>query len=443
MRICLTRASMAFLSPAPSMRVVSSLVLSTFLTRPSSFRVTFSSVRHVYQQITDRADFLVAQENIGIFEQGALLFGVVDEVRREVAAVELHALDELELVLERLAVLDGDHSLFADLFHGVRDDLADLAVQVGRDRSDLRDFLGRVTGPGDLLQLLDHGGHRLVDAALEVHRVHSRGDVFHPLAHDRLRKHGRGGGAVTGHVRCLGGDFLHHLGPHVLEPFLELDLLGYGHAVLRDGRRAPGALQHHVSASRAERNLHCVGQDVQAMDHSGPCVFVETYVFGGHCCPSTTPRMSSSRMTRSSSPFTLTVCPEYFPNSTRSPTLTSSGTSCPSSVLFPLPFAVTSPWSRFSAAVSGMTMPDAVFFSSSRRLTITRSCNGRIFMMQRRSCGKWSWKPHRYQPEEFRQPASPGSWSLLRKTRGYRRRRFPCRPTNSRRKLRFRPGQRT
>src|SRR5256885_15938909 len=28
-----------------------------------------------------------------------------------------------------------------------------------------------------------------------------------------------------------------------------------------------------------------------------------------------------------------------------------------------------------------MTMPEAVFFSSSRRLTITRSCNGRIFIM--------------------------------------------------------------
>src|ERR1044071_4758970 len=85
-------------------------------------------------------------------------------------------------------------------------------------------------------------------------------------------------------------------------------------------------------------------------------------------------------MTRSSSPLNRTVCPEYFPNSTRSPTFTSSGTSSPSSVSFPLPTDITSPWSGFSAAVSGMTMPEAVFFSSSRRLTMTRSCNGRIFI---------------------------------------------------------------
>src|SRR2546422_996154 len=43
---------LAFLSPAPSMRVVSSLVLSTFLTRPRSFRVTFSSVRPSSSEIT-------------------------------------------------------------------------------------------------------------------------------------------------------------------------------------------------------------------------------------------------------------------------------------------------------------------------------------------------------------------------------------------------------
>src|SRR6267143_2107358 len=73
----------------------------------------------------------------------------------------------------------------------------------------------------------------------------------------------------------------------------------------------------------------------------------------------------------------------------------------------------------------------------------TKTPTGLRPRQQRRSCGKWSWKPHRYQPEEFRQPASPGSWSLLRKTRGYRRRHFLCCPTNSRRKLPFRPGQRT
>jgi hypothetical protein len=49
-------------------------------------------------------------------------------------------------------------------------------------------------------------------------------------------------------------------------------------------------------------------------------------------------------------------------------------------VLLAGPTASTSPWSGFSAAVSGMTMPEAVLRSSSRRLTITRSCSGRSFI---------------------------------------------------------------
>ena len=45
------------------------------------------------QQLADRADFLVVQQDIGVFEQRALLLGVVDEVGREIPSVELHALD--------------------------------------------------------------------------------------------------------------------------------------------------------------------------------------------------------------------------------------------------------------------------------------------------------------------------------------------------------------
>src|SRR6516164_5728371 len=53
-----------------------------------------------------------------------------------------------------------------------------------------------------------------------------------------------------------------------------------------------------------------------------------------------------------------------FPNSTRSPTLTSSGWSLPSSPREPGPAAMTSPSIGFSLAVSGMIIPPAVFSSS-------------------------------------------------------------------------------
>ena len=221
------------------------------------------------QQVADVGDLLVVQQDVGILQQRDLLVRVVDEVGREVAAVELHAFDDFELVLQALAVFDGDHAFLADLVHGLGDDLADGGVRVGGNGADLGDFLAGRAGLGDLLQLVDDRDHRLVDAALQVHRVHPGGDELHAFLDDRLGQHGGGGGAVAGDVGSLGGDFLHHLRAHVLELVLELDLLGDRHAVLGHGGGAERALQHHVAALRAERHFDRVGQDVHADNHLG------------------------------------------------------------------------------------------------------------------------------------------------------------------------------
>ena len=80
----------------------------------------------------------------------------------------------------------------------------------------------------------------------------------------RLGEHGGRGGAVTGDVVGLGGDFLDELGAHVLERVLELDLLGDRHTVVGDRRGAALLVEHHVAALRAERHLDGVGELVDA-----------------------------------------------------------------------------------------------------------------------------------------------------------------------------------
>ena len=52
------------------------------------------------QQLADVGDLLVDQQDQRLVELGALALLIVDEIRREIAAVELHALDHFELVLE-------------------------------------------------------------------------------------------------------------------------------------------------------------------------------------------------------------------------------------------------------------------------------------------------------------------------------------------------------
>src|SRR5438034_1116498 len=232
------------------------------------------------QQLVQRGELLLVDQDVGVVHFNAHLVGVGDEVGRNVAAVELHAFDDVEFGLERLGFFNRDDALVADLLHGIGQELADFGVAVGGDGADLGDFLVR----GDLLGVLDevgdHGFHSQVDTALQIHRVHAGGNRLGAVTDDRSREHGGGGGAVAGRVSRLGGDFAHHLGAHVLELVLELDLLGDGDAVLGDAGSAERLVEDDVAALGAERHLDGVGEDVHATQHLVACIDAEFDFFG-------------------------------------------------------------------------------------------------------------------------------------------------------------------
>ena len=54
------------------------------------------------------------QEEVGVLKESYLLVRVVDEVRREVAAVKLHTFNNFEFVVQALAVFNGDNAFLAD-----------------------------------------------------------------------------------------------------------------------------------------------------------------------------------------------------------------------------------------------------------------------------------------------------------------------------------------
>src|SRR5437763_6057234 len=219
------------------------------------------------QQLVQRGELLLVDQDVGVVHFNAHLVGVGDEVGRDVAAVELHAFDDVEFGFERLGFFNRDDALVADLLHGVGEELADFGVAVGGDGADLGDFLVR----GDLLGVLDevgdHGFHSQVDTALQIHRIHAGGNRLGAFAHNGCGQHGRGGGAVARGVGRLGGHFAHHLCAHVLELFFKLDLLGNGDAVLGDARCAERLVEHDVAALRTERDLHRVVENFDAAQH--------------------------------------------------------------------------------------------------------------------------------------------------------------------------------
>jgi hypothetical protein len=199
----------------------------------------------------------------GVLEHHFHPLGIGHEVGRQVAAIELHAFDDFERRLERARFLDRDHAVLADLVHRVSDDLADRLVVVGRDGADLGDHVAadRLRHPLDLAgERLD----RLLDAALDVHRVRAGDDVLRAFAVDRLRQNRGRRRAVAGRVRRFARDFTDHLRAHVLERVLEVDFLRHRHAVLGDGRRAELLVDHDVPALRPKGHLDRVGQLVDA-----------------------------------------------------------------------------------------------------------------------------------------------------------------------------------
>ena len=86
------------------------------------------------QQVGDRGDLALVDEHVGVLEDGLHALGVGDEVGRDVALVELHALGELELEAHRVGLLDGDDAVLADLVERLGDELADRAVLRGDRR---------------------------------------------------------------------------------------------------------------------------------------------------------------------------------------------------------------------------------------------------------------------------------------------------------------------
>ena len=94
------------------------------------------------QHRLQRRQLLLVEEDVGLLEFRHHLLGVGDEIGREIAAVELHALDDVEFGLEALGLLDRDDALVADLLHRLGDHVADRLVAVRGDRADLGDLLG-------------------------------------------------------------------------------------------------------------------------------------------------------------------------------------------------------------------------------------------------------------------------------------------------------------
>ena len=116
------------------------------------------------------------KQNDAIFQVCGHFGWVRDEVRAEVATIKLHTLDNFGLCLKALVLFDGNDAFIADLCHRVRDLLTDGRFAVGRNGTDFGNLSCVAYRAGHGFDFGDNRGNRFVDAAFQVHRVHTRSD---------------------------------------------------------------------------------------------------------------------------------------------------------------------------------------------------------------------------------------------------------------------------
>ena len=80
------------------------------------------------QQFADIRNLLVMQQDKRIFQQCDLPVRIVYEIRRKVAAVELHAFDDFQFILQSGTVFHRNNAFLANFFHRVGDDLANFRI---------------------------------------------------------------------------------------------------------------------------------------------------------------------------------------------------------------------------------------------------------------------------------------------------------------------------
>ena len=335
------------------------------------------------QDVLNGGDLLIGDEQVRIIDNSFHLVGVGDHIRGDIAAVELHAFDNIEAGLGGLGLFDGDDASGRDLLHGLGDQLADLLV-AGGDGADAGDVRAAVHGLRVGLDGLDGGVNGLLHALAHDHGVGAGADVLQALADDGLCQQGGGGGAVACDVVRLRSDFTDELSTHILKRILELDFLGDRHAVVRDERGTIFLRQDNVAALRTEGDLDGICELVNAGLQLLTGVFAEF----DHLCHdilsllnySTIARISDWRTMEYSTSSTLTSVPAYFATTTLSPGFTTILTSFPSTTP-PGPTATTSETTGFSFVAVERIMPEAVVSMASTGLSRTRSARGTSFMM--------------------------------------------------------------
>ena len=258
-------------------------------------QVSLTDLDQFFQQRHDilrRADFLIVDEDVSIFNVRFHLFRIGDEIRADVPAVELHTLDVFRLKFEATSIFHRDDAVFPDLVHHIRKQLADLTILCG--------YAGHA---GDLLLGFNRRGifqdvrtDRFCagqNATLEQHRVRASSDVLQALIHNGMGQNGGCRRAIPRDIIGLGRRLFQKLCAHILIRIFQLNLARHCHAIVSHGRCAKLFVQRNIAPLWPERGTDCIRHHLDSrlqlttgvvLEDQLLCHFFSPIVLVSFCC---------------------------------------------------------------------------------------------------------------------------------------------------------------
>ena len=200
------------------------------------------------------------KQNVGIFKNCFHAFCIGYEIRRKVTAVKLHSFNDFERSVHTFCFFYGDNTVFTDFVHSFRNDLTDGFVLIGRNSSNLCNFLFIFGWFCHFLNFRDDRGNGSFDTAFYIHRIRTSCNILHSFTENSLCQNGSRGGAVPCIVTGFAGNFVYHLCAHIFKRVFQFNFFRNRHTVFGNGGRAKFFVDNHVSAFWSEGNFNGVSK---------------------------------------------------------------------------------------------------------------------------------------------------------------------------------------
>ena len=199
----------------------------------------------------------------------------VDEIRRHESLVELHAVDQSNRCLSGLSFFDCDHTILADFLQGLGQEIANRAVVISADGTDLGYFFRPLHLFADLHQTTHGSSNSLFNAATHSHWVAAGHYVSRTFTKDSPCEDCGGCRAVSSDVGGLGRNLIDEFGTHVFKRILQINLFAHCHAVLCDSRATERLVDDDIATCRSHSHSHGTGQFLNTLEQFGTGVVIE------------------------------------------------------------------------------------------------------------------------------------------------------------------------